>query len=149
MSDNLMPTVAVNNSNLSLGESSYRTWAPGADFISHVRVQQLLCGETGLAGAILCKGRDHRSKKGESLIAVQKCPAQGVSQPNKTAPGSSGGGMPFTRPRTRRGERRRKAAPSPCYITVRNVSEADLAIRAMTFSQRHVLKSTLIKFWAH
>lgn len=33
------------------------------------------------------------NRKGESLIAVQICPMQGVRQPSKNAPGSSGGGQ--------------------------------------------------------
>jgi len=48
---------------------------------------------------------------------------------------------PFTRPRTWRGGRRWKAVWWSCHITVINVSEADLTVRAETFSQRHFLKT--------
>lgn len=64
-----------------------------------VKVPQLLCGETGLADAVLCKESDHVKRKGQSLIALQKCPMQGVRQPSKTAPHSSGGSQALYKPK--------------------------------------------------
>lgn len=67
----------VKNSNCCVGESSLRTRAPGADIILLVRAQQLLCGETDLADSILCKGRDHVERKGQSINVLQKCVTAG------------------------------------------------------------------------
>lgn len=106
-----------------------------------MRVQQLLCGESGLASTVLCKGSDHVKIKGQSLTALQNCPMQGVRQPSKIAPGSSGGGQALYKAKTWRGERRWKAVPCSCHNTVINVSEADLTIRAEKSSQRHFLRT--------
>lgn len=44
-----------------------------------------------LAGAILHKGMDHVKRKGQGILALQKCPTQAVKLISKIAPGSSGG----------------------------------------------------------